>query len=69
MKNHNLFLAVVANCVQKLNLCFRSVRAAEGSALKALKEKLFTHRSELMSGFQQHQNNAGVPLSLCSPHL
>lgn len=38
-----------------------SVRAAEGSALRALKEKLFSHRSELMLGFQQYdQNNTGA---------
>lgn len=51
-----------------LNVC--RVRAAEGSALRALKEKLFTHRSELMLGFQQFdQNNAGVLFSLCLVHL
>ncbi|KAG7215268.1 hypothetical protein INR49_022645 [Caranx melampygus] len=33
------------------------VRAAEGSALRALKEKLFSHRTELMAGFQQHDQN------------
>uniref|UniRef100_A0A8C4IAA3 Serine/threonine-protein phosphatase n=1 Tax=Dicentrarchus labrax TaxID=13489 RepID=A0A8C4IAA3_DICLA len=42
----------VSRTTRKLTLTQR-VRAAEGSALRALKEKLFTHRSELMSGFQQ----------------
>lgn len=51
-----------------VNVC--RVRAAEGSALRALKEKLFTHRSELMLGFQQFdQNNTGVLFSLCLVHL
>lgn len=41
------------------------VRAAEGSALRALKEKLFTHRSELILGFQQYDhNNTGLLFSL-----
>ncbi|XP_019133645.1 serine/threonine-protein phosphatase with EF-hands 1 [Larimichthys crocea] len=49
----------VSRTTRKLTLTQR-VRAAEGSALRALKEKLFTHRSELMSGFQQYdQNNTG----------
>lgn len=43
------------------SLCVCRVRAAEGSALRALKEKLFSHRSELMLGFQQYDhNNAGA---------
>lgn len=47
--------------VRRLHLCVCRVRAAEGSALRALKEKLFSHRSELMLGFQQYdQNNAGA---------
>lgn len=47
--------------VRRLHLCACRVRAAEGSALRALKEKLFSHRSELMLGFQQYdQNNTGV---------
>lgn len=51
-------------------MCVCRVRAAEGSALRALKEKLFTHRSELMSGFQQYdQNNTGAGFSLCLPLL
>lgn len=46
----------------------RRVRVAEGSALKALKEKLFTHRSELLSGLQQYDlNNTGELFSLCWP--
>lgn len=50
------------------------VRAAEGSALRALKEKLFTHRSELILGFQQYDhNNTGLLFSLsllnCNIHL
>ncbi|XP_068172636.1 serine/threonine-protein phosphatase with EF-hands 1 isoform X2 [Antennarius striatus] len=50
----------VSRITRKLTLTQR-VQAAEGSALRALKEKLFTHRSELMSGFQQYdQNNTGV---------
>ncbi|CAJ1049452.1 serine/threonine-protein phosphatase with EF-hands 1 [Xyrichtys novacula] len=49
----------VSRTTRKLTLTQR-VRAAEGSALRALKEKLFSHRSELMSGFQQYdQNNKG----------
>ncbi|XP_068597775.1 serine/threonine-protein phosphatase with EF-hands 1 [Brachionichthys hirsutus] len=49
----------VSHITRKLTLMQR-VRAAEGSALRALKEKLFTHRSELMLGFQQYdQNNTG----------
>ncbi|XP_076587491.1 serine/threonine-protein phosphatase with EF-hands 1 isoform X2 [Chaetodon auriga] len=49
----------VSRTTRKLTLTQR-VRAAEGTALRALKEKLFTHRSELMSGFQQHDlNNTG----------
>lgn len=51
-------------------MCLLRVRAAEGSALRALKEKLFAHRSELMSGFLQYdQNNAGVFFSLSLPRL
>ncbi|XP_054473526.1 serine/threonine-protein phosphatase with EF-hands 1 [Anoplopoma fimbria] len=49
----------VSRTTRKLTLTQR-VRAAEGSALKALKEKLFTHRSELLSSLQQYdQNNTG----------
>ncbi|XP_058484892.1 serine/threonine-protein phosphatase with EF-hands 1 isoform X1 [Solea solea] len=49
----------VSRTTRKLTLNQR-VRAAEGSAFRALKEKLFSHRSELMAGFQQHdQNNTG----------
>ncbi|TNN52081.1 Serine/threonine-protein phosphatase with EF-hands 1 [Liparis tanakae] len=49
----------VSRTTRKLTLTQR-VRAAEGTALKALKEKLFTHRSELLSGLQQYdQNNTG----------
>ncbi|KAM9408264.1 serine/threonine-protein phosphatase with EF-hands 1 [Pholidichthys leucotaenia] len=49
----------VSRTTRKLTLTQR-VRAAEGSALRALKEKLFVHRSELMAGFQQYdQNNTG----------
>ncbi|KAG7467180.1 hypothetical protein MATL_G00150620 [Megalops atlanticus] len=43
----------VSHCTRKLTLHQR-VSVAEGSALKALKEKLFTHRSELMVAFQQY---------------
>uniref|UniRef100_A0A3Q2QKT0 Serine/threonine-protein phosphatase with EF-hands n=1 Tax=Fundulus heteroclitus TaxID=8078 RepID=A0A3Q2QKT0_FUNHE len=39
-------------------LTLTQVCAAEGSALRALKEKLFAHRSELMTGFQQYDPNA-----------
>uniref|UniRef100_A0A8P4K4P7 Serine/threonine-protein phosphatase n=1 Tax=Dicentrarchus labrax TaxID=13489 RepID=A0A8P4K4P7_DICLA len=50
----------VSRTTRKLTLTQRYNRSAEGSALRALKEKLFTHRSELMSGFQQYdQNNTG----------
>uniref|UniRef100_A0AAQ4QRX4 Serine/threonine-protein phosphatase n=1 Tax=Gasterosteus aculeatus aculeatus TaxID=481459 RepID=A0AAQ4QRX4_GASAC len=49
----------VSRATRKLTLTQR-VRVAEGSALKALKEKLFTHRSELLSGLQQYDlNNTG----------
>lgn len=49
----------VSRSTRKLTLNQR-VRVAEGSALRALKEKLFTHRSELMAGFKQiDQNNTG----------
>ncbi|XP_076025680.1 serine/threonine-protein phosphatase with EF-hands 1 [Genypterus blacodes] len=54
----------VSRTTRKLTLTQR-VRVAEGSALRALKEKLFAHRSELMSGFQQHdQRNTGC-VSVC----
>ncbi|XP_041838190.1 serine/threonine-protein phosphatase with EF-hands 1 [Melanotaenia boesemani] len=46
----------VSRTTRKLTLTQR-VRAAEGSALRALKEKLFAHRSELMAGFQQYDQN------------
>ncbi|XP_047436127.1 serine/threonine-protein phosphatase with EF-hands 1 [Mugil cephalus] len=46
----------VSRTTRKLTLTQR-VRAAEGSALRALKEKLFAHRSELMTGFQQYDQN------------
>ncbi|XP_029354350.1 serine/threonine-protein phosphatase with EF-hands 1 [Echeneis naucrates] len=50
----------VSRTTRRLTLTQR-VRAAEGSALKALKEKLFSHRTELMAGFQQYdQNNTGT---------
>uniref|UniRef100_A0A4W6CGX1 Serine/threonine-protein phosphatase n=1 Tax=Lates calcarifer TaxID=8187 RepID=A0A4W6CGX1_LATCA len=49
----------VSRTTRKLTLTQR-VRAAEGSALRALKEKLFAHRSELLAGFQQYDlNNTG----------
>ncbi|KAL3993203.1 [histone H4]-lysine20 N-methyltransferase SETD8 [Sarotherodon galilaeus] len=44
---------------------FYQVRAAEGSALRALKEKLFAHRSELMVGFQQYDQNNTGRVSVC----
>lgn len=48
------------NVSVNVHLCICRVRAAESSAFRALKEKLFSHRSELMSGFQQFdQNNTG----------
>ncbi|XP_072237379.1 serine/threonine-protein phosphatase with EF-hands 1 [Leuresthes tenuis] len=46
----------VSRTTRKLTLTQR-VRAAEGSALRVLKEKLFAHRSELMAGFQQYDQN------------
>lgn len=50
-------------------VCVCRVRAAEGSALRALKQKLFTHRSELMSGFEQYDhNNTGGLFSLRLTH-
>ncbi|XP_063068777.1 serine/threonine-protein phosphatase with EF-hands 1 [Engraulis encrasicolus] len=54
----------VSRSTRKLTLQQR-VSVAEGSALKALQEKLFAHRSELMAAFQQHDtNNTGcLPVS------
>ncbi|XP_034077168.1 serine/threonine-protein phosphatase with EF-hands 1 [Gymnodraco acuticeps] len=54
----------VSHTTRKLTLTQR-VRVAEGSALKALKEKLFSHRSELLSGLQQydHKNTGNVSVS------
>uniref|UniRef100_A0A8C6UBM7 Serine/threonine-protein phosphatase with EF-hands n=1 Tax=Neogobius melanostomus TaxID=47308 RepID=A0A8C6UBM7_9GOBI len=54
----------VGRGTRKLTLTQR-VRVAEGSALRALKEKLFTHRSELMAGFMEcdHNNTACVSVS------
>ncbi|XP_028441388.1 serine/threonine-protein phosphatase with EF-hands 1 isoform X1 [Perca flavescens] len=52
----------VSRTTRKLTLTqrYNRVRAAEGSALKALKEKLFSHHSELLSGLQQYDpNNTG----------
>ncbi|XP_077374804.1 serine/threonine-protein phosphatase with EF-hands 1-like [Festucalex cinctus] len=49
----------VSRSTRKLTLTQR-VRAAEGSALRALKEKVFAHRSDLIAGFQKYdQNNTG----------
>ncbi|KAG7250886.1 hypothetical protein CRUP_009258, partial [Coryphaenoides rupestris] len=49
---------------RKLTLTQR-VRAAEGSALRALQEKLFSHRSELLTGFLQYDphKTGSVPVS------
>uniref|UniRef100_A0A3Q2DET2 Serine/threonine-protein phosphatase with EF-hands n=1 Tax=Cyprinodon variegatus TaxID=28743 RepID=A0A3Q2DET2_CYPVA len=46
----------VSRTTRRLTLTQR-VRVAEGSALRALKEKLFAHRSELMAAFQQYDQN------------
>ncbi|XP_062383998.1 serine/threonine-protein phosphatase with EF-hands 1 [Sardina pilchardus] len=46
----------VSRSTRKLTLQQR-VSVAEGSALKALQEKLFAHRSELMAVFQQYDTN------------
>ncbi|XP_012675198.1 serine/threonine-protein phosphatase with EF-hands 1 isoform X2 [Clupea harengus] len=46
----------VSRSTRKLTLQQR-VSVAEGSALKALQEKLFAHRSELMAAFQQYDTN------------
>uniref|UniRef100_A0A669DTE7 Serine/threonine-protein phosphatase with EF-hands n=1 Tax=Oreochromis niloticus TaxID=8128 RepID=A0A669DTE7_ORENI len=46
-------------------VCVCRVRAAEGSALRALKEKLFAHHSELMVGFQQYDQNNTGRVSVC----
>uniref|UniRef100_A0A668SBI0 Serine/threonine-protein phosphatase with EF-hands n=1 Tax=Oreochromis aureus TaxID=47969 RepID=A0A668SBI0_OREAU len=54
----------VSRTTRKLTLTQR-VRAAEGSALRALKEKLFAHRSELMVGFQQYDQNNTGRVSVC----
>ncbi|KAM9817069.1 serine/threonine-protein phosphatase with EF-hands 1 [Neosynchiropus ocellatus] len=49
----------VSRSTRKLTLTQR-IRVAEGSALRALKEKLFAHRSDLMAEFKQcDQNNTG----------
>uniref|UniRef100_A0AAY4C7C3 Serine/threonine-protein phosphatase n=1 Tax=Denticeps clupeoides TaxID=299321 RepID=A0AAY4C7C3_9TELE len=49
----------VSRSTRKLTLQQR-VNVAEGSALKALQEKLYAHRSELMTAFQQYdENNTG----------
>ncbi|XP_060924592.1 serine/threonine-protein phosphatase with EF-hands 1 [Limanda limanda] len=53
----------VSRTTRKLTLTQR-VRVAEGSALRALKEKLFTHRSELVTGFQQFDQNSTGCLSV-----
>ncbi|KAK7912766.1 hypothetical protein WMY93_012977 [Mugilogobius chulae] len=54
----------VGRGTRKLTLTQR-VRVAESSALKALKEKLFTHRSELMAAFKEfdHNNTGCVSVS------
>ncbi|CAL8246325.1 unnamed protein product [Lota lota] len=46
----------VSRTTRKLTLTQR-VRAAEGSALRALQEKLFSHRSELLTGFLPYDHN------------
>lgn len=52
--------AVQSHYVKRVAFFVCRVRAAEGSALRALKEKVFAHRSELIAGFQQYdQNNTG----------
>uniref|UniRef100_A0A671T415 Serine/threonine-protein phosphatase with EF-hands n=1 Tax=Sinocyclocheilus anshuiensis TaxID=1608454 RepID=A0A671T415_9TELE len=49
----------VSRSTRKLTLHQR-VRVAEGSALRALKEKLYAHRSELRAAFQQYDiDNTG----------
>ncbi|XP_041702768.1 serine/threonine-protein phosphatase with EF-hands 1 [Coregonus clupeaformis] len=49
----------VSRITRKLTLTQR-VNVAEGSALRALQEKLFAHRSELMAAFQQYDtSNSG----------
>uniref|UniRef100_A0A3B3ZZB0 Serine/threonine-protein phosphatase with EF-hands n=1 Tax=Periophthalmus magnuspinnatus TaxID=409849 RepID=A0A3B3ZZB0_9GOBI len=54
----------VGRGTRKLTLTQR-VRVAESSALKALKEQLFTHRSELMAAFKEfdHNNTGCVSVS------
>uniref|UniRef100_A0A8C4ZA21 Serine/threonine-protein phosphatase n=1 Tax=Gadus morhua TaxID=8049 RepID=A0A8C4ZA21_GADMO len=54
----------VSRTTRKLTLTQR-VRAAEGSALRALQEKLFSHRSELLTGFLpfDHNNTGFVSVS------
>ncbi|KPP74539.1 serine/threonine-protein phosphatase with EF-hands 1-like [Scleropages formosus] len=47
----------VSRCTRKLTLHQR-VSVVESSALKALKEKLFAHRSELMTAFQQYDEDS-----------
>lgn len=55
-----MYVGICHLCVS----CFR-VCAAEGSALRALKEKLYAHRSELMAAFQQYDiDNTGWVHSL-----
>ncbi|KAK6325713.1 hypothetical protein J4Q44_G00050550 [Coregonus suidteri] len=49
----------VSRITRKLTLTQR-VNVAEGSAVRALQEKLFAHRSELMAAFQQYDtSNSG----------
>uniref|UniRef100_A0A8C7XHR9 Serine/threonine-protein phosphatase with EF-hands n=1 Tax=Oryzias sinensis TaxID=183150 RepID=A0A8C7XHR9_9TELE len=54
----------VSRITRKLTLTQR-IRAAEGSALRSLKEKLFAHRSELVARFQQYDPDNTGTVSVC----
>ncbi|KAM4701390.1 serine/threonine-protein phosphatase with EF-hands 1 [Discoglossus pictus] len=53
----------VSKCTRKLTLHQR-VSAVEDSALKALREKCYAHRSELMKAFQENDKNGTGTISI-----
>uniref|UniRef100_A0A674AZS9 Serine/threonine-protein phosphatase with EF-hands n=1 Tax=Salmo trutta TaxID=8032 RepID=A0A674AZS9_SALTR len=54
----------VSRNTRKLTLTQR-VNVAEGSAVRAVQEKLFAHRSELMAAFQQYDTSNSGCISIC----
>ncbi|XP_070968763.1 serine/threonine-protein phosphatase with EF-hands 1-like [Oncorhynchus clarkii lewisi] len=54
----------VSRNTRKLTLTQR-VNVAEGSAVRAVQEKLFSHRSELMAAFQQYDTSNSGCISVC----